>query len=98
MGASTPGTVHSTEAVVEHMAKMTGWSARNDTEVQRTKEEVLNRKDEQGVPKREWSWSSWGCNMHWMTLACPFSMVEAHEVSFDLCSIVVQSPLHLPNM
>ena len=40
MGASTPGVVHSTKAVVEHMAEMTGWSAGNATEVQNTKEEV----------------------------------------------------------
>ena len=38
MGASTPGVVHSTEAGVEHMAKMIGWSAGNGTEVQRAKQ------------------------------------------------------------
>jgi len=40
MGASTPGAVHSIEAVAQHMVEMTGWSDGNDTEVQRTKEEV----------------------------------------------------------
>jgi len=40
MGASTPGVVLSTKVVVEHMAEMTGWSARNGTEVQKTKEDV----------------------------------------------------------
>ena len=40
MGTSITGVVHSTEAVAEHMVEMTGWLARNDTKVQRTKEEV----------------------------------------------------------
>ena len=40
-------------------------------------------------------WSGWGCNMHGMTLAFPAGMSEAHEVSFDLCNRVVQSPLQL---
>jgi len=33
--------------------------------------------------------------MHGMTLACLASMVEAYEVSFDLYSRVVHSPLQL---
>jgi len=40
MGVSTPEEVHSTEAVAEHMAEMTGWSAKKCTEVKNTKEEV----------------------------------------------------------
>ena len=40
MGASTPGAMHSIEAVAEHMVEITCWLARNDTEVKRTKEEV----------------------------------------------------------
>lgn len=39
-GASTPGVVHSTEAMVEHMVEMIGWSNGNGIEVQKTKEEV----------------------------------------------------------
>jgi len=33
--------------------------------------------------------------MHGMTLACPVHMAKAHEITFDLCSRVVQSPLQL---
>lgn len=51
MGASTPGVVHSTKVVVEHMVEMTGWLARNDIKVERTKAEVYTMKDEQGAPK-----------------------------------------------
>jgi len=40
MGASIPGVVHSTKAVAEYMDEMTGWSAGNGTELQKTKEEV----------------------------------------------------------
>jgi len=40
MGASTPGVVHSTEAVEEYMVEMASWSTRNGTEVQKTKEKV----------------------------------------------------------
>ena len=40
MGASTPGAVHSTEVVAEHMVEMTGWLAGNDIEEQRTNEEL----------------------------------------------------------
>ena len=40
MGASTPEVVHSTEVMEENMAKMVGWSARNGTEVQMTREKV----------------------------------------------------------
>lgn len=54
MGSSMPRVVHSTEAMVEYMAKMTGWSARNGTEVQKAKEEVLTRRDERWITKREW--------------------------------------------
>jgi len=38
-----------------------------------------------------------GCNRHGMTLACPTDMAKAHEVSFDLCSRVVHSPLQFPD-
>ncbi len=38
--ASTPGVVHSTEIMAEHMIETIGWMAMNDTEIQRTKEEV----------------------------------------------------------
>jgi len=38
--ASIPRVVHSTEAVVEHIVEMIGWSARNGTKVKNTKEEV----------------------------------------------------------
>jgi len=44
--------VHSTEVVLEHMVELIGWLARNDTEVQRTKDEVLTMKDEKGAPGR----------------------------------------------
>ena len=74
MGASTPGAVHSTEVVVEQMVEMTGWLAGSDTKMQRTKEGVYTRKDEQGVPKKVWLWFDLGCNMHGMTLACSTSM------------------------
>ena len=40
MGASTPGAVHSTEVATKHVVEMISWSTGNDTEVQRTKEEV----------------------------------------------------------
>lgn len=38
--ASTPGEMHSTEVVAEHMIEMTGWLVGNDTEMQSTNEEV----------------------------------------------------------
>ena len=46
MGASTPQVVPSTEVVVEHMVEMTDWLSGNDSEVQRTKEEVYITTDE----------------------------------------------------
>ena len=52
IGASTPGVGNYTEVVVEHKVKMTSLLAGNDIEMHRTKEGVLTRKDEKGVPKK----------------------------------------------
>lgn len=54
MGASILGVLHSTEVLVEYMVEMADWSAGNGTKVQKTKEEVYTRRDEQVVLKREW--------------------------------------------
>jgi len=40
IGASTPGAMHSNVVVPEHIIEMTGWLDGNDTEMQRTKEDV----------------------------------------------------------
>lgn len=40
MGSSTPGVVHSIEAVKEYMVEMDGWFGGNGTEVQKAKDKV----------------------------------------------------------
>ena len=48
----------------------------------RTKEGVWTRKDEQGGPKKAWKWLDWGCNMSGMSLAFLAGKVWAYVASF----------------
>jgi len=41
----------------------------------RMKEEVWTRKDEQEGRKKVWKWFGWGCSMPKMSLAFPTGMV-----------------------
>jgi len=53
-GASTPDEMHSTKVVAEHMIGMNKQLVGHGIEMERTKEEVWTRKDEQEGPKKVW--------------------------------------------
>ena len=52
IGASTSDEVHSTEAVAEHKSETNEQQVEYGIEMDKTKEEVWTRKDEQGDPKK----------------------------------------------
>jgi len=75
IGAFTPDEMHSTEVVAEHRSEMNERLVGHDIEMDRTKEEVWTRKDEQGGPKKVWKWLDWGFSMLEMSLAFLAGMV-----------------------
>ena len=53
-GASIHDEMHSIEIVVECRSGMNEWLVGHDIEMERTKEEVWTRKDDQGGPRKVW--------------------------------------------
>ena len=74
-GASTLDEMHSTEVVAKHTIEIHEQLVGHDIEMDRTKEEVWTRKNEQEGLKKVWKWFGWGCSMLEMSLASPASMV-----------------------
>jgi len=52
------------------------------TKMDKTKEEVWTRRDEQEAPKKACVWIGWGCKKFGMFLASPAGKVWTHEASF----------------
>ena len=80
--ASTPAEVHSIEVVAQHESEMNEKQVHYGIEMDKTKEEVQTRKDEQGDPKKVYERIGWGCNKFWMSLASPAGKVWIHAASF----------------
>lgn len=74
--------VHSTEVVAEHESETNEQQVEYGIEMDKTKEEVWNRKDEQGDPKKACEWIGWGCNNFGMFLASPTGKVWIHAAFF----------------
>jgi len=67
--------VHSIEVVAEHEGETNEQQVEYRIEMDKTKEEVRTRKDEQGVPKKAFEQNGWGCNKFGMSLASPAGKV-----------------------